>query len=147
MGNEFLLPTMRHAIYCPHCDYYLTIKYAGVKTCPWCGTTYKYIPGDKGENLEEGNIWTVDAPELAKKVIKKFFKIYAIGNVDVWALTGTAIKTDAYFWRHQAPITNGIKKQINAKIGKKVGRIYDFGGTTTENEFTLGYPDSIGIFQ
>jgi hypothetical protein len=49
--------------------------------------------------------------------MKKFFKIYAIGNVDVWAPPGTAIKTNAYFWKHQTQITNALKRQIMHRLG------------------------------
>ena len=140
--NGFLLPTMRKAIYCPKCDYYLVIKYVGVKKCPWCGSEFKFISGDVGNRLEQGGLW----PEQAN-VIKKFFKLYALGNVDVWALPGTAIKTDAYFWRHQSNITNANKRQLILKLGKKGENCYSFNGTTLTSELTLGYPDSVGSFK
>lgn len=180
--NESMLPTLRHALHCPKCDYYIVYKYSAGKlempsssseessseeeeetgsgekdimTCPWCGEHYEVITGDVGEGLQEGKTWSKDA-----SIMRKFPKIYSIGMADVWAPPGTAVKTDAYFWRHQAQITNATKRQIihrlgdsnkNAKPidmqnGRETGGCYKFNKMTPQSEMTLGYPEGLGKF-
>ena len=174
INNRLLLPTMRHALHCPNCDYYIPWKYHiaekmtdsssssessgseggkvyDERTCPWCGSNYEIITGSDGESMKEGDKWSDDA-----SIIRKFFKIYSLGMVDVWAPPGTAIKTDAYFWRHQAQITNAVKKQILHRLGtagtdnktenKYTGGVYKFDKMTPSSEMTLGYPEGLGKF-
>ena len=174
INNRLLLPTMRHALHCPNCDYYIPWKYHiaekasdsssssessssegqlkyDERTCPWCGSNYEIITGSEGGSMKEGDKWSDDA-----SIIRKFFKIYSLGMVDVWAPPGTAIKTDAYFWRHQAQITNAVKKQILHRLGtaggddktgnKYTGGVYKFDKMTPSSEMTLGYPEGIGKF-
>lgn len=147
--NPEYLPTMRKALYCPKCDYYISWKYHGQSdTCPWCGTTFKHITGDTGP-YDSGETWSEEA-----SVIKKFFKLNAIGQVQVWGPPGTCVHTDAYFWRHQAPITNAIKRQIYHRLGSpnkdKEGNAsggYAMEKMSPESEFTLGYPEGLGYFK
>lgn len=157
VGNRYLLPTLRHAVHCPKCDYYLSYKYHDIETCPWCGSTLKAITGDAGTGMKEGDVWSSDA-----SIIKKFFKIYAMGNVDVWAPPGTCVKTSAYFWKRQAQITNGLRKQILHRLGSpnssptaisqdektnmETGGAYKFDKMSPASEMTLGYPEGLGAF-
>ena len=148
-----LLPTMRHALHCPKCDYYIPIRYVGAAdVCPWCGSEYVLITGDDGSGFgeeryaAEGKTWDDDNPDAS--VMKKFFKIYAIGNADVWAPPGTSLRTDAYFWRHQAQITNATKRQIYHRLGNcSVENGYSFDQMSKTSEITLGFPEGIGKFQ
>ena len=152
-----MLPTMRMALHCPNCDYYIPIKYHGVEKCPWCGGEYKIITGDMGDDFgngeyaAEGKSWGDDNPDAS--IIKKFFKIYSIGNVDVWAPPGTALKTNAYFWRRMPQVGNALKKQLYHRLGD-VGQLKDDGTVTRDfdsmsatSELTLGYPESIGKYE
>jgi hypothetical protein len=66
-------------------------------------------------------------------VIKKFFKLYSMGIVDVWDVPGSSIKTDAYFWRHQAYATNAIRRQIYHKLGNVVDGSYNSDGNTPDS--------------
>ena len=174
INSPYLLPTLRHALHCPNCDYYIPYKYSigeadeesnggdgeqllkhDRQTCPWCGANYEIITGDAGEGMDAGSEWAEGA-----SVMRKFFKIYAIGTADVWAPPGTAIKTDAYFWRHQAQITNATRKQIahrlgdsnkvvtalTVKDGKESGGAYQFNRMSATSEMTLGYPEGLGRF-
>lgn len=150
--QEGLLPTMRHALYCPKCDYYIPIRYIGVHKCPWCGTEYELITGDDGSGFgeeryaAEGKTWDDNNPDAS--IIKKFFKIYSIGNVDVWAPPGTSLRTDAYFWRHQAQITNATKRQIYHRLGHCTAENgYSFDTMSRTAEMTLGFPEGIGRFE
>ena len=172
VGNKFLLPTMRQAIHCPVCDYYLSYKYVGIERCPWCGTEYEIIKGSTGEQFAEklaegpekdsilsamhGRSWQelqdqIKHDEGKDKIppltIKKFFKIKSIGNVEVWAPPGTALKTDAYFWKHQTRITNALKRQIVNKLGNAKNGKYTHDRISPISDMTLGYPEWIGKFQ
>lgn len=156
---EFL-PTMRKALYCPKCDYYISWKYYGQSnTCPWCGTKFKGITGDAGP-YDSGEKWNLpdynadysseedEIQIIPGSVIKKFFKLNAIGKVQVWGPPGTCVHTDAYFWRHQAPITNAIKRQIYHRLGDaNAGGSYSMNKMSKESEFTLGYPEGLGYFK
>ena len=134
--DGMLLPTMRHALHCTKCDYYIHIRYltSEGRTCPWCGSSMTVIHGSTGsgfgsggeggsssgeaaEYAAEGKTWKDDLPSAS--VIKKFFKLYSMGTADVWAPPGTSIPTDAYFWRHQSTITNATKRQIYHRLGTK----------------------------
>lgn len=177
-----MLPTMRHALHCTKCDYYIHIRYISCKEeknengianadsvsndskCPWCGSNLVIIHGDTGDGFgdddssqfaAEGKTWKDDLPEAS--VIKKFFKIYSLGMADVWAPPGTSIPTDAYFWRHQAIITNATKRQIYHRLGTKgsstankqtgggkVGFLFD--KMTRTGELTMGYQEGLGAF-
>ena len=155
INYPYLLPTMRHALHCPKCDYYLPYKYHDITNCPWCGSQYEMINGDKGIGMDAGSKWSSDA-----SIMRKFFKIYAIGTADVWCPPGTALKTDAYFWKRQSQITNGIRKQIAHRLGdsnknptpieiangKTSGGAYKFNKMSETSEMTLGYPEGIGKF-
>jgi len=145
INNPHLLPTMRHALHCPRCDYYIPYKYHDIETCPWCGSQYEMVAGDKGLGMDAGSKWADDA-----SVIRKFFKIYAIGCADVWCPPGTALKTDAYFWKRQNQITNGLKRQILHRLGDSnksgQGGAYQFNRMSATSEMTLGYPEGIGKF-
>ena len=147
ISNPFMLPTMRMAMHCPECDYYISYRYHDIKYCPWCHSELEFIPGDAGSGLDENNKWTESEQELDKLVIKKFFKIYAFGNVDVWAPPGTSIKTDAYFWRHQTQVSNALKNQIYHRVGGyRADKGYTFGSMSPQSEITLGMPEGIGKF-
>ena len=177
INDRLLLPTMRHALHCPSCDYYIPWKYNEISNCPWCGSEYEKITGSDGktyglssetnasssssgggpddsDEIKEGDKWSKSA-----SIIRKFFKIYSLGMVDVWAPPGTAIKTDAYFWRHQSQITNAIKKQILHRLGDARqtgsessndenfdGGVYMFNKMSPSSEMTLGYPEGLGKF-
>lgn len=145
VGNRLLLPTLRHALHCPNCDYYIPFKYHDTGNCPWCGGEYEVITGDAGVGMVEGDTWDDDA-----SIMRKFFKIYSIGNADVWCPPGTALKTDAYFWKRQSQITNGLRKQIVHRLGdsnkKGDGGSYKFNRMSATSEMTLGYPEMVGDF-
>ena len=160
--DPMFLPTMRHAMHCPNCDYYLSFKYRNVDKCPWCGTKLKMILGDSGLGFNEthakepysaeGSTWKslegviMEDKDFTPDVIKKFFKIYSIGNADVWAPPGTAVKTDAYFWRRPPQVSNALKTQIYHRLGKN-GSTRDFSGMSPQSEMTLGYPESVGKYE
>lgn len=141
--DENMLPTARAAIHCPKCDYYLSQKYLSIKTCPWCDTQMVKIKGSKA-GPGQGEMWSENS-----SVIKKFFKLGSIGMVDVWDIPGSSIKTDAYFWRHQAPVTNAIRRQIYHKLGKvnTGGGGYQASNNTPKSQQTGGYPQGTGYFQ
>lgn len=84
-------------------------------------------------------------------IIKKFFKIYSMGNVDVWAPPGTSLQTSAYFWKHPTHISNALKRQIYHRLGTSnkgdKGGGYKFDKMTASSQLTLGYPQSIGKFE
>ena len=191
VNDSDLLPTMRHALHCPKCDYYIHIRYLTLEDskCPWCGSYFEVIHGDTGAGFgsggdsssseggggdepepfaAEGKTWAEALPEAS--VMKKFFKLYAMGIAEVWAPAGTSIPTDAYFWRHQAFITNATKRQIYHRIGTKgqsgLGKTevdedgnrkdtdvegnpkvgYLFDQMTRIGELTMGYPEGFGAF-
>lgn len=140
--HKDLLPAVRTACYCEQCNYYIAPRYQNMK-CPWCGKTYQTVSG-----------------------IKKFFKLNAIGNVDVWAPAGTAIKTDAYFWRRPSQITNVLKNQlqftakyacnqssstenqVDYNSNDLISQSETFGNLNgIANNFTLGYQQSIGTYK
>lgn len=144
--EEKLLPTMRKALFCPVCDYYIAYEYKTTKNvCPWCGTEYTEITGDEGKGLDVGDVWNKNA-----SVIKKFFKLRAIGQVQMWGPPGTCVHTDAYFWKNQNHISNGMKRQIYHRLGNS-NKIVGGGGwrfdqMSPQSEITLGYPQSLGKY-
>ena len=145
--NPQYLPTMRKALWCKKCDYYISWRYKGqIKgdKCPWCGETYTDISGSKGGPSDSGGTWDKNA-----SVIKKFFKLYAIGKVQVWGPPGTCVHTDAYFWRHLTPVSNAIKRQIFHRLGKPntTGGSYSFSSMSKESELTLGLPEGLGYYK
>lgn len=155
------LPTMRKALHCPKCDYYIAWKYkdqSDGNKCPWCGEAYEEITGCEGP-YDSGETWDDclkpdEETGEQKSVIKKFFKLYAIGQVQVWGPPGTCVHTDAYFWRHQAVISNAIKRQIYHRLGDSnyspnstVSGGYSFNKMSRQSEFTLGYTDAIGYYK
>ena len=144
IANKDLLPMSRQSVHCPKCDYYLAYKYYSIKKCPWCGSELEKLQGARYLIRDEGSTHKNDP------VMKKFFKLNAIGNVDVWAPAGTGVRMDAYFWRHQAQITNATKKQIYHRLGSTYlidKGTYKFDKMSPESEMTLGFPQSIGKFQ
>lgn len=147
-----MLPTMRKALYCPVCDYYIAIKYATEKnnTCPWCGAPFTIISGDKGNKGPWGKI----PFDNNASVMKKFFKLYAIGQVQVWGPPGTCVRKDAYFWKNQTPVSNALKRQIYHRLGNsnkdKNGNSaggYAMDKMSKESELTLGLPEGLGYFK
>lgn len=144
ISQPYLLPTMRKALRCPICDYYIAFRYHEAN-CPWCNSEFELITGDIGEGLEEGDFW----PKTAN-VIKKFLKINAIGMVQVWAPPGTCIDNSAYFWRNQALVSNGIRRQIYHRLGdsnkEENGGGWKFNKMSPQSEMTLGFPESVGVF-
>lgn len=139
-----LLPTMRKGLHCPKCDYYIAWKYKNQeKKCPWCGTTYEDITGNAGPR-DSGDSWDASA-----KVLKKFFKLNAIGQVQVWGPPGTCVHTDAYFWKSPNVVSNALKRQIYHRLGQpnKGGGGYAMGSMSKESELTLGYPEGLGYFK
>ena len=145
MNNPELLPTARACVTCPSCGYYLAWKYHGLN-CPWCGNPLEIVKGDIGKGMEQGSTWGADA-----NVMRTFFKLYAIGNVDVWAPPGTCLRTDAYYWKHQEMITNGLKRQMYYRLGnsnkKAAGAAFAFDMMNASAETTLGFPEGMGFFK
>lgn len=144
--DENMLPTMRKALYCSVCDYYMAYVYKTIENkCPWCGQEFIKIDGDKGIGLEEFGKWDSNA-----SVIKKFFKLNAIGQIQMWGPPGTCVHTDAYFWKNQNHISNGFKRQIYHRLGysnkDKGGGGWRFDQMTPKGQMTLGYPQSLGKF-
>ena len=171
-GGGYFLPTMRHAWWCPECDYFLAYRYGGKYKdaegkerdicCPWCGNALVEIHGSDGSEYwsvrhsAEGKSWSdaAVAQEPSRKnppkVITKFFKLYGIGNADVWAPPGTSVRTDAYFWRRQAQVSNALRRQFYHRFGSSnkasKGGGYKFDEMTPGTEMTLGYPEMVGKF-
>jgi len=120
-----MLPANRKGIHCTECDYYLSEKYLSIEQCPWCNKLMKEV----------------------KDGIKKFFKLGAIGIVDVWDIPGSSIKMDAYFWRHQANATNLIRRQLHHKLGNIEKGVQKSDTNSPASEQTGGLPEGTGFFQ
>ena len=148
IGNEYGIPTMRLAAHCPKCDYYISWKYHDLK-CPWCGTLLERITGSEG--LDEfssgtgaiGKKWPKNA-----SIIKKFFKINAIGTVQVWAPPGTCVPLDGFYWKNPTVVTNTMIRQLKYRLGE----LNDNGWTpistmSREKDFSMGYPEQMGYYK
>ncbi len=154
MNNPDLLPTVRTCLHCPTCGYYMAFRYYG-NNCPWCGSKLELVTGDIGEDMEAGDLWdersNSSSDSSSASVMRNFLKLYSIGNVDVWAPPGTCLRTDAYYWKQQNVITNGLKRQIYYRLGdsnkESGGAAFKFNKMNAQAETTLGYPESIGFFK
>lgn len=138
--NRWALPTMRMAAHCPKCDYYISWRYHDM-LCPWCGTRLERIAGDKGEGMDVGSRW----PESAS-ILKKFFKLNAIGKVQVWAPPGTCVPLDGYYWKNPTVVTNTIIRQIKYRLGTFKNNSWQGDGMSADREFSLGYSEQMGYF-
>lgn len=143
--NKLYLPTMRLAAHCPTCDYYISWRYHDLK-CPWCGSTLERITGSTGEtefgadDAAIGKTW----PENAS-IIRKFFKINAIGNVQVWAPPGTCVPKDGYYWKNPTVVTNTLIRQLKYRLGDLNESGWSPISTMSiEKDFTMGYPEQMG---
>lgn len=156
VADKYAIPTMRRAARCPKCDYYLAWKYHDM-VCPWCGSRLEGVSGDPGEGMDVGSAWDKDA-----SVIRKFFKLNAIGRVQVWAPAGTAVPRDGYFWKSPALVRNTLLWQIKRRLGDyaagravtdRTGKVVSQAGgawrlnwMSREAEMTLGLPEQIGEY-
>jgi hypothetical protein len=57
------------------------------KKCPWCGEIIKQISG---------------------RAAKRIPRTKAIGNVTIWGLPGTIIKTKSYFWKSPTTVNHAL---------------------------------------
>lgn len=137
--NRWALPTMRMAAHCPECDYYIAWRYHDL-VCPWCGTRLERIHGDKGVGMDVGDTWG-DA-----SIIKKFFKLNAIGKVQVWAPPGTCVPNDGYYWKNPTVVTNTLVRQIKYRLGTFKDNSWQGDKMSAAAEFSLGYPEQLGYF-
>lgn len=140
VSNKWALPTMRMAAHCPVCDYYLAWRYHDL-LCPWCGTRLERIEGSKGEGIDAGSTWPQNA-----SIIRKFFKLNAIGRVQVWAPPGTCIPRDGYFWKNPTVVTNTLIRQIKYRLGEYKDNGWQANKMSAAAEFSLGYPEQTGCY-
>ncbi len=138
--NRYALPTMRLAAHCPQCDYYLAWRFRDM-LCPWCGSRLERIHGSRGEHMDVGSRWPADA-----SIMRKFFKLNAIGTVQVWAPPGTCVPLDGYYWKNPTVVTNTIIRQIKYRLGDFKDNAWQGSGMSASREFSLGYPEQTGYF-
>ena len=138
--NRWALPTMRLGAHCPKCDYYIAWKYHDM-ICPWCGERLEVITGDRGEGMDVGDSWSENA-----SILRKFFKLNAIGKVQVWAPPGTCVPKDGYYWKNPSVVTNTLIRQIKYRLGEYKDNGWQMNQMSAAAEFTLGYPEQIGYF-
>ena len=138
--NRWALPTMRMASHCPKCDYYIAWRYHDL-ICPWCGSRLERIHGDKGEGMDVGSKWSSSA-----SILRKFFKLNAIGKVQVWAPPGTCVPLDGYYWKNPTVVTNTLIRQIKYRLGEFKENSWQGNKMTAAAEFSLGYPEQLGYF-
>ena len=143
-NDKYGLPTMRLAAHCPNCDYYLSWRYHDLK-CPWCGATLERITGSTGDAEFGENDAAINKtwPKSAS-IIRKFFKINAIGNVQVWAPPATCVPNDGYYWKNPTVVTNTLIRQLKYRLGDLKNNGWSPISTMSlEKDFTMGYPEQM----
>ena len=118
------LPMQRDSAYCTKCNYTVSVRWTGV-TCPWCGTTL-----------------------ITQKMIQ-FPRTQALGKVQVWALPGTVIHKDAYFWRNPTVVNFGHVRQLLFKLGNMntSGGGYSSSSTSASSETFGSMPDGVAYYK
>lgn len=98
IGYAEALPRERKGAYCQVCDTTLALRFltnadGTPRICPWCGS------------------------ELVETSLTQFLRVKAMGNVSIYGLPGTVIKTDTYFWKNPTIIANTLVSQMIFKLG------------------------------
>lgn len=98
IGFPEALPRERKGAYCQVCKTTLALRFLNdsegkTRLCPWCGT------------------------ELVETSLTQFLRVKAMGNVSIYGLPGTVIKTDTYFWKNPTIIANTLVSQMIFKLG------------------------------
>lgn len=98
IGFPEALPRERYGAFCPVCNITLALRFINNadgtdRLCPWCGNKFTMTK------------------------LTQFIRVKAIGNVSVYGLPGTIIKTDTYFWKNPTMVSNSLISQMKFKLG------------------------------
>lgn len=125
IGYTEALPRERKGAYCSTCDTTLALRFLNKsngekRLCPWCGN------------------------ELVESSLTQFLRVKSMGNVSVFGLPGTVVKTNSYFWKNPTLVANTLVSQMIFKLGDYKNSSID---SNTENIDRVDVNKAVGFYK